>query len=93
MQDPQKIGGGPETAQVVSFDDALLDACPPELRAALLEEAAMLIHAFAPEGRAEQVTAMARTLSCGLGGGKRLERMRARRLAAALRRLANSDPG
>jgi len=81
---------GPMTSDVVSFDDALLDACPAAVRADLLEEAALLMQAFAPEGRPEELAAMARTLSVGLRNGKHGERMRGRRLAAALRRLAKS---
>lgn len=77
-----------EMGEVLSFDEALLEACPPELRASLLEEAAMLVQAFAPEGRTEQLTAMATALSAGAKAGKGDESMRARRLAAALRRLA-----
>jgi hypothetical protein len=82
--------GKPATAEVVDFEDALLDACDPALKADLLEEAALLLQAFAPEGRAEEVAAMARTLSGDPGEGHRAERVRARRLAAALRRLGEA---
>ena len=41
---------GPPTAQVVNFDDAMLDACTPDQRSDLLAEAALLAQAFAPEG-------------------------------------------
>ena len=37
------------SAEVVQFDDALLDTCGPELRAELITEAAMLAEAFAPK--------------------------------------------
>lgn len=90
MEDSRETAGGPQTAEVASFDEALLDACPTQLRAELLQEAAMLVQAFAPEGRADQLAAMARTLSSGVRGGKKVEQMRARRLAAALRRLARA---
>jgi hypothetical protein len=74
-------------ADVVQFDDALLDACGAELRGELLTEAAMLAEAFAPEGRTEQLLAMAQALASGAqreetGGA------RARRLACALRCMA-----
>ena len=72
---------------MVQIDDAVLDACGPELRAELLTEATMLAEAFAPEGTAPQLKAMAADLASGAWGGK-MERSRARRLASALRRLA-----
>jgi hypothetical protein len=72
---------------VVQFDDAVLEACGPELRAELLTEAAMLAEAFAPEGSAEQLKSMASDLASGAWGGN-IERTRARRLASALRCLA-----
>lgn len=80
------------SGQVVSFDEALLDACPSELRAELIGEASLLIQAFAPEGRRDEVEAMARTLSSG-GRDADMDRERARRLAAALRHVAgHGDP-
>ena len=89
MPDSRETVRPPDTGEVISFDDALLEACPTELRAALLEEAAMLVRAFAPEGRTDQLTAMATALSSGPKSGRGVDRMRARRLAAALRRLAD----
>ena len=91
--EPSHDDAGPAKAKVVSFDEALLDACPADLRADLLQEAALLIQAFAPEGRADQLAAMAKTLSSGLHAGKRAEQVRARRLAAALRHLAQASKG
>jgi len=78
---------GPPTAQVVNFDEALLDACSSEQRADLLAEAAMLAQAFAPEGEAEHLLTMAKVLSSG-GRDDEMGRNHARRLAAALRHLA-----
>lgn len=78
---------GPPTAQVVNFDEALLDACSAEQRAELLAEAAMLAQAFAPEGEAEHLLTMACLLSSGERDGE-MGRNHARRLAAALRHLA-----
>jgi hypothetical protein len=77
------------TAEIIDFDEALLAACSAELREDLLTEAAMLADAFAPEGRREQLEAMARTLSDGQRDAE-LGRARARRLAAALRTLAKT---
>jgi hypothetical protein len=78
---------GPAQAEIVQLDDALLDACGPELRAALLTEATMLAEAFAPEGRTEQLEAMAATLASG-ARDEEMDRTRARQLACALRCLA-----
>jgi hypothetical protein len=74
-------------AEVIDFDEILLNACTPELRAELLTEAAMLADAFAPDGRAEQLESIASSLSTGQRDGW-MHRARARRLAAALRHLA-----
>lgn len=76
-------------AQVVDFDEALLERFDPELRAELLAEARILAQAFAPEGRAEELRAMARALSLGRGCAD-MDRKRARGLAAALRHLAQN---
>ena len=84
---------GPQSGAVIDFDEALLSACRPELRAELLAEAALLMQAFAPEGRAQQLQSMARTLSLGLQDGGPRDRERSRLLAAALRHLANDATG
>ena len=78
---------GPPTAQVVNFDEALLDACSADQRADLLAEAALLAQAFAPEGEAEHLLTMAEILSSGERDDE-MGRNHARRLAAALRHLA-----
>ena len=79
--------GHPPTAEVVSFDEAMLDACAPEVRADLLAEAALLAQAFAPGGDPGKLTAMAQALSSG-ERDEEMDRNHARRLAAALRHLA-----
>ena len=71
----------------MQFDEVMLDACGPALRSQLLVEAAMLAEAFAPEGRTEQLLAMAATLASGARDDE-MDRERARRLACALRCLA-----
>jgi hypothetical protein len=73
--------------QVVDFDQAMLDACPADLRTNLLTEARLLAQAFAPDGRADQLHEMASALSSGQHDAD-MGRVRARQLAAALRRLA-----
>ena len=77
----------PVTSQVVNFDEALLDACSTDLRAELLAEASMLAQAFAPAGEPERLLAMAQVLTSGKRDDD-LGRNHARRLAAALRHLA-----
>jgi hypothetical protein len=77
----------PIEAEILHLDDVLLEACGPELRGELLTEAAMLAEAFAPEGRTEQLRAMAETLASG-ARDEEMDRARARLLACALRRLA-----
>jgi hypothetical protein len=77
------------SAEVVQFDDALLDTCGPELRAELITEAVMLAEAFAPEGRTEQLEAMAAVLVSG-ARDEEMDRTRARQLACALRCLARA---
>jgi hypothetical protein len=74
-------------AEVVQLDDVMLQACGPALRAQLLVEAAMLAEAFAPEGRTEQILAMAATLAAG-ARDEEMDLERARRLACALRCFA-----
>lgn len=71
----------------MDFDAAMLDACKPEIRADLLREARLLADVFAPEGGASALVGMADQLSAGSRDGE-MERAHARRLAAALKRLA-----
>ena len=80
----------PPAGEVIDFDAALLHAFSPEMRSRLMSEAALLAQAFAPEGRAEELELMARTLSAGEHDGQ-MDRKHARGLAAALHRLAR-DP-
>jgi hypothetical protein len=92
MPTPHQPRRQPAQAQVIDFDDILLESCSAELRADLLTEAAMLAQIFAPEGRGEELTAMAQALSSGARDDV-MGRSRALKLAAALRRLARDDAG
>ena len=74
----------------MDFDEALLDACPPDEREELLTEARIVAHAFAETGSADELAEMAEALSAG-GRDEEMDRAHARKLAAALKRLA-SDP-
>ena len=74
-------------AEVIDFDEAMLDACAPQERADLAAEAELLASAFAPRRRPRDLTRMATQLSAGephAGPARHHER----RLAAALKRLA-----
>jgi hypothetical protein len=79
-------------AEIIDFDEALLNRCTPELRSELLTEASMLAQAFAPEGGPEELREMARVLSSGVRDGE-MGRARARLLAAALKHLAEDPAG
>lgn len=72
---------------IVDFDAALFDACPPEVRTDLLAEARLLAGVFAPGGGAAALDRMAAQLSAGERDAE-MGRAHARRLAAALKRLA-----
>lgn len=76
--------------EVIDFDDALLDSCPAEEKAELLTEARILAQAFANEGGVDELEEMAETLSSGFRDAE-MERAHARKLSAALKRLAR-DP-
>ena len=79
-----------EVCEIVDFDEAFLDACAPEERVDLMAEARRLAQAFAAEAGPEALEAMARDLSTG-ARDEEMERAHARKLAAAMRRLAK-DP-
>lgn len=86
-----KSNDQPQTScEIIDFDQALLAACSPEERADLLTEARILIHASSEGGAAEDLEALAAALSAG-GRDSEMDRARARKLAAALKLLAN-DP-
>jgi hypothetical protein len=76
-----------ESGQVVNFDEVLLDASPPEQLQEIMAEAEILTRAFAADGRAAQIAALARSLQSGVRDME-FGRAHARLLAAALHRLA-----
>ena len=87
MDQTTRTRGHFPTAEVVNFDEAMLDACAPDVRADPLAEAALLAHASAPGGDPAKLTDMAQALSSG-ERDEEMDRNHARRLAAALRHLA-----
>jgi hypothetical protein len=87
MGHPRRNDAGREACNVFDFDEALLEACPPGIRSDLLMEARLLAGVFAPSGHADALTQMAAQLSAGERDGE-MNRAHARRLAAALKRLA-----
>lgn len=87
MGRPGTHPAGREGAEIIDFDDALLNACAPEIRADLMLEARLLAGVFAPDGTAEALGRMAGQLSAGERDAE-MDRAHARRIAAALKRLA-----
>jgi hypothetical protein len=75
------------SAQVVDFDEALLDSFTPQRRADLMAEAGLLARVFSPGQDDQALRGMARALSSG-AKDREMDRRHARGLAAALRRLA-----
>jgi hypothetical protein len=76
-----------QVCEIVDFDAVLLDACAPRIRADLLREAQLLAGVFARNGDARALISMADQLSIGAQDAE-MDRAHARRLAAALKRLA-----
>lgn len=87
MEGSRRHSAGGESADVIDFDEALLNACAPEIRADLMLEARLLAGVFAPNGSADALARMARQLSAGERDAE-MDRAHARRIAAALKRLA-----
>ena len=87
MNRARKTQSEGRTAEVIDFDEVLLDALPPKVRANALAEASLLARAFAPDGGPGDLQIMAEALSSG-ARDREMDRKHARRLAAALRRLA-----
>lgn len=75
------------SCEIVDFDAALLGACTPETRADLLREAKLLASVFAPANEPGVLLEMADQLSSG-SRDTEMARAHARRLAAALKRIA-----
>lgn len=90
MNRARKTEMSQKPCEVIDFDKALLDSCPAEEKAELMTEARILAQAFAHEGGVEEIEEMAETLSSGFRDAE-MERAHARKLAAALKRLAR-DP-
>jgi hypothetical protein len=78
------------SCEVIDFDEALIESCAADEKAELMTEARILAQAFAAEGGAGALEEMAETLSSGFRDAG-MERAHARKLSAALKRLAK-DP-
>ena len=90
MNRTQRSPSPNRACEVIDFDEVLLGTCPPGRRADLLAEARLLAQAFAPGGGVSDLERIAQALSAGDHDAE-MERTHARKLAAALRRLAR-DP-
>lgn len=78
-----------QACEIVDFDAAVLESLVPEVRAELMREAELLAEVFAPGHAADDLREMARQLSSGARDAD-MARAHARRLAAALKRLADA---
>lgn len=68
----------------------MLNACSPEMQADLMIEARLLAGVFAPRGDAAALVGIASQLSSGARDAE-MDRAHARRVAAALKRLARDS--
>jgi hypothetical protein len=89
MRNPSRQEHIPAQGEIVDFDDVLLEACPPHVKADLMAEAELLIGVFAPDRRPQDLARIASQLSCGERDAE-MNRAHARRLAAALKRIAKA---
>jgi hypothetical protein len=87
MGHPHRHEGGSQACEIIDFDEAMLNACPPEVQADLVMEARLLAGVFAPGGDAAALERIAMQLSAGERDAE-MDRAHARRVAAALKRLA-----
>jgi hypothetical protein len=90
MNRARQIISSREPCEIIDFDEAFLESCPLEERAELMVEARILAHALAEEGTADELESIAASFSAG-DMDPEMERGHARKLAAALKRLAR-DP-
>ncbi|MDZ4371670.1 MAG: hypothetical protein U1C74_09655 [Phenylobacterium sp.] len=88
MKEPNNDPSPAEAAEIIDFDPVLLNACEPGVRTEILQEARLLSEVFA-QGDADILREMAQQLSAGLRDNE-MNRAHARRLAAALKRLAEA---
>jgi hypothetical protein len=86
MNRPRHTNPELDQCVIVDFDDALLDACSPDERTELMTEAKILAHALGEVDLAK-LEVLARELSVG-ARDQDMDRAHARKLSAALRRLA-----
>jgi hypothetical protein len=90
MSRAPRLTSPPSIGEVLDFDEALLDACPPEQLAELMREAEILAQAFTSDARGQEVAELARKMQSSvpdLDAG----RAHARLLSAALRRLSRES--
>lgn len=87
MNKPHHVTPAIVSCAIVSFDEALLDACSPEERNELMTEARILAHALG-DSDLNKLEGLAQDLSVG-ARDQDMDRAHARKLSAALRRLAS----
>lgn len=87
MENARRRHRNQATAEIIDFDEPFLDACSSAVLADLMMEAGLLAAVFAPDGAASDLRRMAAQLSAGERDTE-MGRAHARKLAAALKRLA-----
>ena len=81
--------GRRQVCRVFDFDEVLLGACPAHVRADVMMEAELLVGVFAPGLEPDRLDRIAAQLSAGERDAE-MPRAHARRLAAALKRIARN---
>lgn len=93
MSNLSKVAARAATAQIIDFDEVLIQALSPDARLELYAEAAMLAEAFAPARdrnvRPDALEDLARALASGDYKAE-IGHHHARRLSAALRLMAKT---
>lgn len=87
MSSDHHIKSSSRACKIVDFDTIMLQACKAEILSDLLREARLVAGVFAPGGDAGELLKLADQLSSGFRDDE-MDRVHARRLAAALKRLA-----
>jgi hypothetical protein len=87
MGHPRRNEAKSASCEIVDFDEVLLSSCSLEMRTDLLMEARLLASVCAPGADAAVLAQIAAQLSAGQRDGE-MSRAHARRVAAALKRLA-----
>ena len=92
MKHARNYEGLREACEIIDFEEALLGALAPDVLSDVITEAQILAAAFAPDGGRGALERVAMALWSGAHDAE-MDRAHARRLAAAIRRLAKTTRG